>query len=300
MSTNQLINILLIAPKGKLGSLILKNLLSFPNISINILLQDPSKDKNLAHLIENSGGKVLKGDLKNPQTLKNITQGIHTVISAYRPLEENIHVEGHFTLIQDCIENGVQRFVLPSFGLDISRFSAEELSQAVFVPQWLKLKNFIEAQPLNVLEITQGIYIEAFLAQGFNYWGDIRRQIELTCYEESARVIAEAVARADLMGKFHVSGQKVMLRELVNVYNRVKGTGLEARSKGNLEELKALIQDKRQRGDVLGAKMLRLELIMNDERSVKESSEEDCERKNCLLEEFLSKNIGQINFDSLC
>jgi len=297
MSTFQPINILLIAPKGKLGSLVLKNLLNHPNLSINILLQNPSKDKNLVNLIESTGGKAFQGDLKNPQSIKNITQGMHTVISAYRPLEENIHVEGHIALIQDCVENGVQRFVLPSFGLDISKFSVEELSQAVFLPQWMKLKNFIEAQPLNILEITQGLYIEAFLSQGFTYWGDIRRQIELTSYEDSARVIAKAVAQAEMIGSYHVSGQKLMLREIVNAYNRVKGTSCEAKSKGSFEELKALVQDKRQRGDLLAAKMLGLELIMNDERSLKENNDENL---NVKAEEFLHKNISQINFDCLC
>ncbi len=300
-SSSQQIHILLVAPKSKLGSLILNHLLSYPNLSISILINDPSKDKNLVNLIQNTGGRAIKGDLKNPQTLKNATQGIHTVISTYRPLEENIHVEGHMALIQDCLENGVQRFVLPSFGLDISQFSNEELSHAIFVPQWLRLKSFIESQPLNTLEITQGIYIEQFLNEK-GFWGDNRRQIEFTSYEDNARTIAAMVARAEMIGKYHVSGQRMTIREIVNVYNRVKGTNCEGKNKGSLEELKSLIQDKRERGDLLASKVLGLELIMNDERSLKAENDrqEFLDIKGCQIEEFLMRNSNENSLENLC
>src|SRR5688572_25433595 len=127
------ISILIVAPTGKLGAPIAKHCLARPNLLVNVLVRDPSKDRDLLDQVEKAGGKVIKADFADLESLKDTTKGIHTVISAFASQDEKVFVEGHKALIDDAVKNGVARFVPSEFGVRYDKFSRDELLRCSFI-----------------------------------------------------------------------------------------------------------------------------------------------------------------------
>ena len=85
-SSSDKINVLIIGSNGRLGSFIVKHFLTKPNLITNILIRDRQKNQELVSQVENAGGKVFEGDIMKPETIKNITKGMHTVIMTFDDL----------------------------------------------------------------------------------------------------------------------------------------------------------------------------------------------------------------------
>jgi len=265
------VSVLIVGATGKLGSEIVKYAMMHPKLDVNILIRDPSKNRELVALVKAGGGKVIIGDLSKPETLKNVTQGIHTVISAVNGADEKALTEGQIALAEDSIRNGVKRFVPSDFGVDYTLIKREELLSSFVTAYKVKFEDYLNAQDpkLPLLRFYAGNIAETFfyvLGQGHSYWGeDVKHNI--TTYENIARLVVAAVAKPKLKGRVTYSGSNHTVKELQDIYNKVRDTNVQLKQAGSLDDLKKLTETKKNEGDNQTAGFLALLSIVYDKRS---------------------------------
>jgi len=286
--------ILIAGATGQLGALVTRHALANPNLQVNILVRAPTKQPELTSQVQAAGGKVHKGDLANPETLKNVTQGIHTVISLITGTDDKITVDGQIALIEDSIDNGVKRFVPSDFGVDYTNISDEELLASFVTAYKVKLNKYLNKTSIPLLRFYPGSIAETFfyvLSQGHAYWGDDIRH-NITSYDNTARLVVAAVARPELTGRITYSGSNHTVQELQEIYNRVRGSNVELKKAGSLEDLRKLTASKKSEGDNQTAGFLALLSVIYDQRSKFPKTDNDKfpEVKGTSLEEFLKEN----------
>lgn len=261
--------ILIVSATGQLGSLITKHALANPTLQVSILVRDPSKNKQLVEDVEKAGGRVFKGDVTDPESLKGITKGIHTVISALNSYDDKIAVDGQINLIKEAVASGVTRFSPSDYGVNYAHFTREELFRTAVISPKIKLQEYLDTTPLKQLHFNQGNIAETFFwvqGMGFGYWGDISIKHDFTTYEDIAQVVATAVANPDLTGTVNYVGDRKTITEIADIYNRLRGTNVQPKNKGSIEELKQLYEGARKSGDA-NADFLGLFILQADKRS---------------------------------
>jgi len=284
MENKNKLNILIVGATGLLGGLITKHCLKKNNLLVNILVRDPTKNKELVAQVENAGGRVIQGDLAKPSTLKDCTKGMHTVISAISALgketagNKEIMVDGQTALVEDCIRNQVQRFLPSNYGLNYDKYSSEEISEiSTFFGVKIKFFEWLETQPIKTLHIKVGLFLEYYFEtheqNGFGYWGDMDQMFSLTTYEDAARITAEAVSRENQNGKLTFIGENITFRELTDTYNRVRQTEKEPKQFGTYEDLKNLREEKKREGAFREADMIGIDVVVYDQRSKFEAND---------------------------
>ncbi len=172
-------------------------------MTTNILVRDPQKNKELASQVESAGGRVIKGDITQPETIKGATKGMHTVILAISA-ESQVIVDGQKAVIDDSIANSVTRIIPIEYGFNLHQCDFKELEKLPFLSQKVEILDYLKTKPIKVMTIGVGIFVETlysfFFDSGFNYWGEENLKIQATSYEDSARFVAAAVARPELEG----------------------------------------------------------------------------------------------------
>ena len=302
-SSKNKLNILIVGATGHLGSLITKHCLKKPNLLVNILVRDPEKNKELVTQVEDTGGKVLQGDLTKPSTLTDCTKGMHTVISAISAYGEEtvgnneVMVKGQTALVEDCIKNQVKRFVPSNFGLNYDQFPLEEISSfSTFFEDKVKFFEYLKTLPIQILHIKVGLFMESYFEtqkkRGFGYWGDIDQAFNLTCYEDAAKFTAEAVSRENQDGLLVFIGENITIRQIAETYNQVRKTEKEPKKLSSYEDLKKQYEEKKKEGKTKEADNLGIPVVLYDKRSKFESNNNGQfpQIKPTSLKEFLEQN----------
>jgi len=290
------IPILIVGATGQIGSLITRYAVGHPRLQANILVRDRTKNKELVELVESKGGRVIIGDLSQPETLKNATQGMHTVISAVSGADEKSLAEGQIALAADSVKNGVKRFVPSDFGMDYTRLKREELLASYVTAYKVKVDDYLNTQnqKLPLLRFYAGNIAETFfyvLGQGHNYWGeDVRHNI--TSYDNIARLVVAAVAKPRLTGRITYSGSNHTVKELQEIYNQTRSANVELKQAGSLDDLKKLTETKKNEGDNQTAGFLALLSVVYDQRSKfpKTDNHRFKNVKPASVEDFLREN----------
>jgi len=292
-STNQKLNVLIVSATGQLGALITKHALANPKLQVNILVRDPTKNKELVEQVEKAGGKVFIADLTDPQSLKGVTKGIHTVISAVNSYDDKIAVDGQINLLKEAIASGVVRFSPSDYGVNYTHFTREELSRSAVISPKFKFQDYLDTTPIKQLHFYNGNFMETYFwvqSMGFGYWGDSDLKQDFTTYEDIAKVVVAAVANPDLTGTVTYVGEKLTIHDVAKIYNKVRGANVEPKNKGSVEELKKLYDEARKKGDA-NADFLGLFLVQADKRSTfeKTNNADFPQIKATSMEEFLKQ-----------
>jgi len=278
METTSKINILIVGATGKLGSLVTKHCLTKPNLITNILVRDPQKNKDLTEQVERAGGRVIKGDITQPETIKGVTKGMHTVVCTVSGGGKAL-IEGEKALYDDCAENGVIRVVPALFGTNIGNFSKEELAKVSFLIESQEIWEHLSPKPVKKLHIDIGAFVEYlyqyFFANGFNYWGDANLRMQVTSYEDSAKFVAAAVARKDLEGHVVYVGHDVTVKEIAEAYNKVRGTSLGAKHMGSLEDMKKIAAASEAKGEFHAMFIWLMSYCFDERASFEETNNKD-------------------------
>jgi len=289
--------ILIQGANGHLGCYIVKQALLDSRLQVNVMTRDTSKNQDLWKKVESAGGRVFKADLSDKSSVKDITKGMHIVICTVSGnCEESTCVEGQKALIDDCVKNGVKLFVPSIFGMDNDRFSREELLACPMTAFKVKIDDYLKSSKLPSLRIYVGIMMEQLfdlLRETHCYWGDEKIKHDLTTFENAARLTVEAVARMDMTGgKIRYSGGRYTMKEIQDTYNKVRGTKMELKRAGSLDDLKKMIESKKSQGDEKSLASWRLQSLIYDERSsfVSTDNKSFTEVKPTSLEEFLNEH----------
>jgi len=279
--------------------------------SPNILSKNPTfsstssseiltKTKTSALKSKKAGGKVLLADVANPGTLKNTTKGIHTVVSALIG-DDNTVLEGQKALLKDGIDNGIKRFVPSDFSLDYTKVGADEHP---WLAQRIAFKKLLAGSPVKGLHVFNGIFMETFFylqSQNLMYLANPNQPINITTYEDTARYVAAALAKPDRVGELRVSGDIVTPKQIADVYNKVRGTKIEARKNGSLEELKRMISEYKAKNEYFKAALLGYSVPMSDGRGFysKTNNAEFPEIRTTPFEEYLKTHL-EAKLSSVC
>ena len=299
MVSTQKLPILVVGATGQLGSLITKHALTHPNLNVNILIRNPDKNKELVDQIKQSGGNVLIGDVTKPETLKDSTKGIHTVISALIGDDSTVF-EGQKHLAEDAVKNGVKRFV-PS-DISLSADKAKE-GEHPFLDSRIKFRKYLETTPVKGLHVTLGVFTQTFfffmtrLFPGLHYYHNPDQKIDITTYEDTAKFVAAAVAKPDRVGDLKIHGDALSINEIAAIYNKVTGKNVKPENRGSIDDLKKNIEELRQK-DFFKSILLTYEVFMFDGRGKldKVDNGEFPEIKPLHLEEYIKANPGSTVF----
>jgi putative NADH-flavin reductase len=146
-------NVLIVGATGNLGKLIVHEALKNTEwLNVNVMVRNISKASECVEMIKKAGGKVFEADITKPETFKDITKGMHTVISALIGGEDVI-LEGQTRLLEDAERNGVVRFIPSDFSFDIWNFQKGRL---YFTDLRLKFKERLDKSKVKGLHFSVG------------------------------------------------------------------------------------------------------------------------------------------------
>ena len=117
----------------------------------------PRQGGALQHLVSR-GASIVAGDVSDPASLDQATQGVDVVISALQGRSEII-VDGQVALAEAAVRNGVRRFFPSDFAIDL--FAAPDGA-----PQFDLRKQadaIIDALPLQVVHVLNGAFMDMML-----------------------------------------------------------------------------------------------------------------------------------------
>lgn len=296
MISNNKINILIVGASGNLGRHIVNHALKRPNLQVNILLRSKEKAMDLVDLVTKSGGKVFEGDVTNADSIRNITLGMHTIISALLG-DDSVIIQGQKNLLEDGERHGVKRFVPSDFSGDIWNIP---LGQHYFTDQRLKFKQILDKSKIMGLHFSNGYFMETYFYMvnkyGFTYWGDVKQKLDLTTEEDVAKFVIAAVSDKDRVGQIKIVGNELSTKEIVDIYNMVLNKQEVAKKLGSLDELRNKIQELGKMGNFKDAVELGYSLMFFD-GSVKiknKMNNEFMDVKVMSLEDFLKMTQGNM------
>jgi nucleoside-diphosphate-sugar epimerase len=287
--------ILVLGGTGNLGCLILRELLNIPELTVSVLVRDSLKCANLAQKIEQSGGKIITGDVTDPKSIDDITKGIHTVISALEG-DDKVIFEGQMNILRDGIKHDLYRFVPSDFCLNIWSIP---FGTHYCVDQILKFRQVLEKEKVRGLHFTTGCYMETYFSivekDGFLYWEDPNRKMDLISMEDVAKFVAQAVRNPNLSGDVMVSATQLGVKQIWQTYNQITGRNLELKNMGSISDLKELIKKYKNEGNVYDA--LRFGyyyLVFGEKTWINNRMNDKFGNVNVTsLEQFLEKNKGK-------
>ncbi len=234
---------ILIAGAGNMGSSLAQHALANPKLLVNIFIRDASKHKDLIAQVEAKGGKAFIGDSEQVEVLEQATKGIHSVVNTLYPRgDEQKFVNGQKLLIDAAVKNGVKRYYPVEYGFEETpRFTQEDKK---FFPVFAwedAVQDYLKTKPIKSVIVRCGLwyFVFPFFFPGFSYYGDVNQKINFIDIDDVAKLMVGTLVDADFSGPVYFSGSRVSIDEAAKIYNKVRGTNLEAKRLGSIEELKA-------------------------------------------------------------
>ncbi|MCW2307472.1 NmrA family NAD(P)-binding protein [Rhodobium gokarnense] len=248
--------VVLAGATGDLGSLIAKELLAKPEVTLRVLVRPESVAK-VASLSER-GVEVVEVDLASEDqggVLDGAMAGAFSVVSAVQG-GPDIIVGAQLRLLEAARKAGVRRFIPSNFSYNIFGLddgdninsddrrafarAADDASGDVEVVQ-------IQIGAFNDKRVTFG-FLGAFdLGEGRAFlWGNGNKDMDFTTYADAARYTAEAAVDDEpLPPLFEVAGETVDFHGLVKAYEAGSGKSITVSNMGTLADLDAELERRR-------------------------------------------------------
>lgn len=247
MQSKTKLPILIVGASGNLGSAMTMEFLKNPDMQVNIFIRDTDNCVMTCTMVTKAGGKVFKGDVTKPDTIKGITKGMHTLISCLNG-DDEVMIEGQKRLLEDGMANGLKRFVPSDFSMNIWDIP---LGNYDFVDQRLKFRKILEKTQVKGLHFSMGMMMETFFyfvkKYGFTYWGDMDQKLDLTAMKDLVKYVMMAVMDKDMSGDVMVVGSQMSMKEIVDTYNMVMNKNETMKKMGTVNDLKMQIKDMKEK-----------------------------------------------------
>ena len=224
------LNVLILGATGRLGHLVTHECLKYDNLNVNIFIRDKAKNPELVNAVLAKNGQVHVGDIGKEEDVKDITKGIHTVVSC---LYANTF-EYQMNILKDGLKNGIQRFVPANFSVIDSEAAPHGVFKTIDDRQdFIKELDKVGVKSLNVIN---GFFHEWLLEfKDFQYYGTGDEEIPMTSYADSAKYVAAAVSR-NISGYLHLNVEKLSLNQISELYENILGRKWTVIRGGTLEE----------------------------------------------------------------
>lgn len=262
MRTN---TVLLAGATGMLGARIAHHLLEAEDVALRLLvrpaaLADPGKRSGLDPLVQR-GAELVEGDVTDPASLLQATEGVDVVVSALQGGREVV-VEGQLALARAAAANGVRRILPSDFAIDLFKatpgehpaFDLRREADEEIASLGMEHVHILTGALLDTLATGGGI-VEFDDAAGIAaFWGTGEERFDATTVDDTARYAARVSVDASVpSGKFAVAGQQLSYGDIVSAVERGTGRRYGRCSRGTTEDLRAWISDRREADEAMAA-----------------------------------------------
>jgi nucleoside-diphosphate-sugar epimerase len=239
---------LLVGVTGMLGYKITSAILAKDAMEVRALIRpegtiDPKKQLKLDEL-KSKGVSFVEGDLLNPSSLRAACEGVEAIVSAVSG-DEEMMVKGQINSIEAAAERGVRRMIPSDFSVDYRKL---DWGDNYNLDMRKKVFSALESSSLDYTLILNGCFADIlfgsflnifdFTAGTFSYWGDGNTAFDITTTDDTAKLIAEAIADPVMANEvLQVAGDVLTMKQVLETYQTVTGKTLREIRLGSVEEL---------------------------------------------------------------
>lgn len=245
--------ILIAGATGMLGMKIAQALQAKDKVRVRLLVRDPQKAVQKLSALIARGAEMVQGDLGVAESLTRVCDGVDVVISAAQG-DRDVIVTGQYNLLQVAERAGVQRFMPSDYSFDYFRLDEGDNYNADLRRTFAAL---LKASSVPYTFFLNGAFTEIELTPWgtlfdepkttFSYWGDGETHFDITTTDDTARFVAEVVLDPAYKNKeFQIAGDTLTAKHCFHTYQEITGKRLKEQSMGSVQELKALIEQKKQ------------------------------------------------------
>ena len=253
--------VLLAGVTGMLGARIAEHLRDSGDATVRLLVReqardDPAKRAAIDALVAR-GAEIAVGDVTDPRSLDDATRGVDVVVSALQG-GRDIIVDGQVALARAAVANGVRRILPSDYALDL--FKATPGEHAAFDLRREADEQIAELD-IERINVLNGAFLDGLAMPGAivtfeddagiaTFWGSGDERFEATTVDDTARFAARVALDPGVApGKFAVAVDRVSFKKIIAAVERATGRRYEPRSRGDLDDLRAWVDARRQEGD---------------------------------------------------
>jgi len=232
--------VLIVGATGYLGIRITKACLEQPHLLVSVLARRPERYPHEMKAVERAGGEVFRGDVTKPETIKNCTRGIHTVISCL-PNDPNVIVTGQLNLLNDALKNQVKRFIPSEYSVDLD---AVIEGVHLFKDDRIRFRKILQAKPIQHLYISTGWFMETYMntmnkmKQRPCYWGQsLEQKIDFITCDDLAKYVTCAISDPNRSGHLRFRSTQLNTKEIAYIYNKVRSARIDPIKMGRMDNL---------------------------------------------------------------
>jgi len=237
---------------GKLGRLVIAELLARPGVRVRALVRDSGKPEAAA--LAERGVETFAIDVATATDAEReaAVRGAFAVVSTVQGGPDVI-VDAQLALLRAAKAAGARRFLPSDYSYDMFG-----LAEGVNVSSdWRRaLAERAEAEAgdgFEVVHLMQGMFADRFVL-GFlglfdgerrvvRYWGDGTTPIDWTTWEDTARfIVAAALDDRRVPSRLYVAGDRMDVLTFAKTWEAAHGQALARERLGSLEELQAEVQ----------------------------------------------------------
>jgi nucleoside-diphosphate-sugar epimerase len=244
---------LLVGVTGMLGYKIAEAILEKGAMEVRAMLRakgtiDAKRQARLDEL-KSSGVVFVEGDLLVPSSLPAACDGVEAIVLAVSG-DEEMTVKGQINLIEAAAAKGVRRMIPSDYSVDYRKL---DWGDNYNLDMRKKVFSALESSPLDYTLVLNGCFTDIlfgpflnvfdFAAGTFNYWGDGNTPFDVTTTDDTAKLIAEAIADPTMAnGVLQVAGDVITMKQLLKTYQTVTSKKLTENQLGSVEDLTAWIE----------------------------------------------------------
>jgi len=243
--------VLVAGASGMLGNRVAAHLLDQSDADVRLLLResvpsDPGKAVTIRALTDR--GAVVVGDVTDPSSLADATEGVDTVVSALQG-GEAVLVNGQVALATAAADRGVRRFLASDFAIDL--FAATEVGPQFEVRR--RAAAAIDALPMEVVHVLNGVFMDGMLDPAqpglldvgtgtVMLWGSGDEPFDATTVKDTARFTARvATDPEDRSGVRYVSGSRTSWNEVIALTEKLTGRTFTRNVVGDAHSLRQVV-----------------------------------------------------------
>jgi uncharacterized protein YbjT (DUF2867 family) len=245
--------VLLVGVSGMLGYKIAEAILAKGAMNVRAMVRsggasDPKKQMKLNEL-RSKGVAFVEGDLLNPASLPAACDGVEAIVSAISG-DEEMTVTGQINLIEAAAAKGVRRMIPSDYSVDYRKLDWGDNDN---LDMRKKVFRALESSPIDYTLILNGCFTDIlfgpflnvfdFAAGTFNYWGDGNTPFDITTTDDTAKLIAEAIADPAMANAaLQIAADVITMKQLLETYQQTTGKHLIEHSLGSVADLEVWIE----------------------------------------------------------